>query len=577
MFKILFFQLLFCLTTSHIGAVERDAFLKRIHANSIVQDFAAACQEAQQGLYYFPGDKLLSEAHVKALAHAGDEKGMWDAWNQYALLFPKEAFDNYEVHELMAWGVIWKGADSPLPLIRLLALLGAFFSNDAKSIPLLKRYCQDKNAQIRSAAVQLISHMRDAQLCDEMLALLYYEKDWKVRLGIMKAIGKMKICEGRQLLFAKIADNHSTAEEKAAATEGLLYLFEKIDRQEIVTLVHSNRAGLRLLACEVVSHLRSQRDADQMILLASDNHSDVRAAALHTLGLLEFPADKQPLIQLARDKVQDRSPEVAITAAWLLTLLDPNSSKEVFMPLVQHSKRDVRLLAAAAIAATGKHGIPLAKDLFRSSQDQFFKMNLAVGLIYQQTDAFAACQALDDGLTAEQGRWMWKEEGQFRVLAPSDVKQDDDIPNAPEAINQMTRLEILNMLAVMKYPGAESAIRGFLQQHKWGIAGLASAVLLMEGDETSLNLIQGLLNDPDARIRMQAALTLSLWGGKEEAITFLESGYSSADRETKEKILEGLGKIGSRTSIPFLLQKLQESQQSLRLIAASSLLQCLYH
>lgn len=577
MYKPVFLHILFCLFASQLRAAEQDAVLKRIHANIVVQDFAGACQEAQRGLSYFPNDKLLYEAAIKALAHAGDEKGMWDAWNRYSKLFPKEALDNNEIHEQMAWGILWKGAESPLPLIRLFALLGSFFSNDAKSIPLLKRYIQDKNAQIRSAAVQLTSHMRDAQLCDEILALLYQEKDWKVRLGIMKAIGKMKIREGHSLLFSIVADGQTTAEEKAAATAGLLYLFEEIDRKEIEALASSNRAGLRLLACEAVSHLRSQRDADQMMLLASDNNSEVRAAALHSLGLLDFPADKQPLIQLARAKIQDRSPEVATTAAWLLTILDPKSGNEAFMPLVQHSKRDVRLQAAAAIASTGKYGVPLAKALFKTCHDQFFKMNLAIGLIHQQTDTFAACQALDQGLTMEAGRWMWKEEGPFRVLAPSNVKQDDEIPNTPEAINQLTRLEILNILAVMRYPGAEAAIRGFLQQHKWGIAGLASALLLMEGDETSLNLIQGLLNDPDPRIRMQAALTLSLWGGKEEAIAHLEAGYLAADRETKEKILEGLGKIGSRASIPFLLQKLQESQQSLRLIAASSLLQCLYH
>lgn len=577
MFKLFFLFFFISSTLFQLYAIEREAVLKRIHAHLVVQDFAAACQEAQQGLAYFPNDKLFYEASIKALAHVGDEKGMCEAWNRYANFFPNEAWSNHELHEQMAWAVVCKGAESPVPLIRLYALLGSFFSNDAKGIPLIKRYLHDKNAQIRSAAVQLTSHLRDALLCDEILSLLSEEKNRKVRLGIMKAIGKMKIQEGNALLFSIIADHQTTAEEKAAATAGVLSLFEKIDRQEILTLTSSNRAGLRLLACEAVSHLRSQRDADQMILLASDNNSEVRAAALHSLGLLAFSMDKQPLIQLARAKTQDRSPEVAITAAWLLTIVDPMSSREAFMPLVQHSKRDVRLHAAAAIAATGRYGVALAKDLFKTSQDPFFKMNLAVGLIYQQVHTLEACRSLDTGLINEPGRWMWKEEGPFRVLAPSNVRQEDEIPNAPEAINQLTRLEILNMLAVMRYPGSEAAIRGFLQQHKWGIAGLASALLLMEGDETSLNLIQGLLNDPDARIRMQAALTLSLWGGKEEAIAQLESGYPAADRETKERILEGLGKIGSRRSIPFLIQKLQESQQSLRLIAASSLLQCLYH
>ncbi len=247
------------------------------------------------------------------------------------------------------------------------------------------------------------------------------------------------------------------------------------------------------------------------------------------------------------------------------------------MPFIKYPKREVRLLAAAAIAATGKYGSSLAQELFYQSKDPFFKMNLAIGLISQQINVFEACQELQQGLMTESGRWMWQEEGRFRTLAPSTVKQDDEIPNAPEAFNQLTRLEILNILAISKFPEAENSIRSFLQQRKWGISGMATALLIMEGDETSFQLVEGLLNDPDRRIQMQAALVLSLWGGKEEAISTLQRGYDSVDRETKEKILEGLGKIGSRTSIPFLLEKLQEPQQMLRLIAAAALLQCLYH
>lgn len=572
-----FFSLLCFSVGLQLRADDRSALLNRINANIVVQDYAEACLEAEKGISYFPDEKSLYEARIKASAYAGDEKRMWNAWMDYLKHFPESACDNNEIHETMAWGVLWKGAESPLPLIRLMALLGSFFSNDAKSVPLMKRFIRDRNAQIRSVAMQLVGMMRDACLCDEILSLYHTEKDRKVRPGIMKAIGKMKIHEGHPLLLAIVADTQAPAQEKAAATEGLLSLLERIDRQDIEKLANSNRASLRLLACEVVGHLRSNRDFDLMMIAATDNHRDVRVAALRALGLLDFPEDKEPLIRLARAKINDPSSEVAVTAAWLLTLADSRYGPEAFRPLLCHSQRDVRLHAAAAIAASGASGVSLAKESIKTSDDHFFKMNLAIGLIYQQTDTIAACRILEQGLIQESGRWMWKEEGPFRVLAPSKVRQDDDIPNAPEAIDQLTRIEILNMLAVMRYSGAENAIREFLRQHKWGIAGLASALLLMEGDEASLNLIQALLNDPDSRLRMQAALVLSLWGGKEEAIAQLEAGYASADRETKEKILEGLGKIGSRTSVPFLLEKLQDPGQSLRLIAAASLLQCLYH
>lgn len=565
----------FFLAFSSLFSIEQDVvgYLKRISAHLVISDYASASQEAKHALQRFPSDKTLLAAQIKTQAHAGHEKEMWGAWNQYASLYPEDARANQDLHEAMAWGIICKASDSPLPMIRICALLGAFFGNDAKSIVLLKRFCNDKSILIRNAAIQLSSEMRDAQLCDEILLLLKSENIRKIRLEVIKAAGKMKIRAAQPTLIALIANDQTSAEEKAAAVASLFHLFDTIERKEILALTKSDRAGLRFLACQVIGHLRSNRDEDLLFLLASDNHSDVRTAALYALGLLRTPA----AARIAREKLKDPSPEAAITAAWLSTILEAESSKEAFMPLVRHPKRSIRLLASAAIAATGKNGIPLALELFHTSQDPFFKMNLAIGLIHQQTETFAACLALHEGLSANLGRWMWKEENAFRVLSPSDVKQDESISNAPEAIDQLTRLEILNILSVMKYSKAEVAIRGFLQQHKWGITGLASALLLMEGDESSMDLVLGLLKDQDPKIQLQAALTVALWGGREEAIALLESYYSSSDRETKEKILEGFGKVGSRASIPFLLDKLQESQQILRLIAASALLQCLYH
>ena len=49
--------------------------------------------------------------------------------------------------------------------------------------------------------------------------------------------------------------------------------------------------------------------------------------------------------------------------------------------------------------------------------------------------------------------------------------------------------------------------------------------------------------------------------------------YESADRMVQIKILEALGRIGSREAIPFLLERLRESSLNMRIIAAAVLLQ----
>jgi HEAT repeat protein len=287
--------------------------------------------------------------------------------------------------------------------------------------------------------------------------------------------------------------------------------------------------------------------------------------------------DDQPIVATLLQRLSDRDPKVAITAAWLLTINNAELGQKNFDPWLSHQDRDIRLLAASALASTGKYGVPLMRKAFQTTQDPYVRMNLAMGLITQRVDINKACDALYNGLMELHERWMWEEQSGFKVFAPSKVKYDDVIPNNPETVNQLTRLEVLNTLAIMKYPQVQEAVRQFLKEKIWGVTGMASAMLLTEGDESALDIVQQLLQDPDKKVRTQAALILAMWGRGEEAISVLKEAYKDADREMKERILESLGRVGSASTISFLTEKLQEPYQSLRIIAAAALLDCLYN
>ena len=144
----LFFNSFQSLSTADSGEAY---FLKRIHAHLLLQDSAAACQEACLSLQLSPHSKALNEAYIKALAQAGDETRMIAAWKNYARLFPEEARDNHDLQECMAWGIIANGAKSSTPIIRLIAMLGAFFGQDAKGVEILQNSLHDQNTFVRSA------------------------------------------------------------------------------------------------------------------------------------------------------------------------------------------------------------------------------------------------------------------------------------------------------------------------------------------------------------------------------------------------------------------------------------------
>ena len=555
-------------------AASEEKIAQRVRAHLLIRDFSSACQEAREGVAQHPQSRLLWEVWLQALAKKGDEKEMGAAWKRYLELYP-DGCSRRELLESLAWGVIENGTRSSSPLTRLMALLGAFFSQDAKGVALLQRALSDSNAYVRATTVKLSSHLHDAKLQDEIVRLFQTERNWKVRLEVIRALGKMQIRSAEPDLIALIGRPQSQAEEKAAAITALVNLLDTAEKPEVEKLAKSDRAGLRLLACEVIEHFELKRDVDLLTALVSDTRAEVRAAAWHALGMVR--ASGVALKALVSKALKDPDPAVAITAAWNLTLQDPAAGQAALAPWLEHETADLRRLASAATVATGQYGLPLTQATFAKTQDPYVRLNMALGLLGQRVSTDKACEALAQGLFQLEERWMWEEDNGFQALAPSDLKHDEGVPNYPEAVNQMVRLEILNRLAIMRYPETQRALRRYLKEKRWEISGMAAVLLLTEGDETAIDAVIELLKDPDQKVRTGAAFILAQWGRGEEAVQVLQEAYGEADREMKEKILEGLGRAGVASSLPFLAAKLQEPYPSLRLMAAAALLETLYH
>lgn len=566
---------LFNTATTHLYSEAIDPFIRRIHAHMLIDDLVSACIEAKEVLLKHPLNIKLHEAYIQALAKAGNEKEMYKAWVHYSTLPNNTAKENRELQEAMAWGILFKAAQSPSPIIRLASLIGGFFGEDAKSITLLLNALEDKNVALRCVAVKLSAKLRDAPLSKKILNLMLEDSQWKVRLAATSAAGSMQIKKAKPYLLAIIEDSASSLEEKAVAIESLIQLLDDLGRKEMVELAKSQRLGLRLLACEAINYLQSFRDVDLLIPLANDPCRQVRASALRVLGSMRIHTNE--VFNLAIEKTQDQASEVSIVATWLLTLMAKEETKECFDFWLHHPEQEKRLLAASALAATGSYGLSLMEHFFDTTNDLFVKMNLALGMIQQNKNLYMAAEVLNNGLEQDSQRWMWKENFAFKTLAPSDLKYEDDFSTDPEAINQITRLDILNILSIVNFPKAQLAIKNFLNTRKWDVNGMAAALLLTEGDETAQDAVKALLHDSDPKLKLQAALVLSLWSHEEDSIALLQDQYMKSDRETKEKILESIGHIGSDSSIPFLIERFNEPQQILRIIAAGALLQCLYH
>lgn len=552
----------------------------RVYAHLLVRDPFAAVQEAKKGLLLFPESKPLQVALIRSLCESGDESEALEEWKRAVDQFQIDPQDRHLL-ETLAWGVLSKGEHSSQISIRMNALIGACITHDARAIPLLLAEMQGSSALLRAVAVKLSATFGDAPLQEELERLFKKEKVWYVRLEVIKAVGQLQMKKMKSSLKEMIGHPKTLLEEKALAILSLVNMYDEISAEDLRHLIKSDRAGLRQLACDIIAHLEMQERAEDLVLLLKDRSPDVRLSALNALGLLGIESFKEkPLFSWIADNLNDPAPEVAITAAWLALLLNERAGEEKLASWMRGSEPERRRLASAALSVTGKAGIPLAVKMLQESDDPYVKANIALGLIGLRHESKRACDVLYALISQNtQQMWMWENGANplFRSLAPSEVRHIEQIPHYPLVVDQLVKLDILSILSIMRHPAALDAVKGFLQKQTWGVSGSAAATLLEEGNEQALGIVRELLKDSDEKIRVQAALILAILGSDTSAVKVLQEAYPKMEREMKIHILEAIGHIGDRESIPFLIQILKEPFQVLRVVAASALIQCLYH
>lgn len=549
--------------------------VRRVQAHLLIDDANSAFVEAERLALDYPQSREALSALVRALAALGEEEKALDTWHQISARHPNVLHDRGLLEDL-GWGVLKKGISSSQYGVRLGALIGSYLTHDVRAVPIFLRMLRDSNAVIRSVAVQMASGYGDAALKDEILRMLSEEKVWMVRLEVIRATGQLRMKAAAPVLQAVVTSERSMLEERHVAIQSLIEISDRADPAEISRLASSNRAGLRHLAVAIALHFKVKEAKGEVLRLLSDTHSDVRIAALNAVGLLyrEWMTPRE-LIDVLTPRLQDTDPMVAITAAWAVMLIDPARGEPALARWLEDPMGEHRRMAAAALAATGDKGVALAVKTLRESSDPYVRANVALGLIGQRHEIAACADCIVQFLASEKRMWMWDNRPNplFQALAPSQVRHVDQIPNYPEAIDMMTRLNLVSLLAMIEDPRAIDALKSFLQTKKWGITGVAAATLLQEGDDTALEIVRQLLDDPNPKVRLQACLVLAMYGKDESVLQQLQNAYAGADFEVKLYILEALGQIGSPDGHSFLISVLREPFPLLRVAAAAALIQ----
>lgn len=554
--------------------------MRRVYDHLLIENSLEAIKEAKSALHSFPESQKVYCSLMDALSARGEEVDAWQCFQKMGLRFP-ELKTNRHLLETMAWGVLSKAGEAASLSIQMNALIGVTLTRDVRAIPFLLKSLKNSNASLRSIGVRLCASYPDHPLKEELIRMLSEEKVWYVRLDVINVVGQLKITSCAPLLSDILCDPKASAEEKAAAMTALVHIYETLSIKDLKTLTQSNRAALRELSTALIMHLDDKAHAELLIPLLKDTSPDVRACALSALGFLRISEVLgKPLAVWVTPLLQDLHPCVAITAAWNLLLLGDLKGEEVLQKWLHQEHEEIRRLASSALAASGPYGTALSWKELKKTDDPYVKVNLSLGLIGQRSHLQECSQILGDVLSSKKETlWMWDQMSHplFRSLSPSLVTHVEHIPDYPTLVDQMTQMELISTLSIVKFPKAQALMRDFLKQKAAIITGQAALVLLQEGTEEDLSLVSSLLQDPDEKVRIQAALILGIFGGDPKVVAVLQEAYPLASRELKVHILEALSHIGSLESVPFLLETFKEPFQLLRVAGASALIQCLYH
>ena len=568
-----FFLFIFCISNVFSQELE-DAFLNRINLNFFLEDYQSALKEAKKAVKSFPASQLIQKNYVLALAKAGNDI---EAIASMGAFFPvEEIAKDVSFLENLAWSILKKGLDSTQYSTRLSSMVGMYYTRDAKSVAVLKKMMRDSNAILRSIAIQLACHFRDEPLKEEIGRLLEEEKLWFVRLELLKAVGIMKIKEKATDLEKILKSARVTFEEKAIATQSLVYMYDSIDVSELKILLNSPWANLRVFGLKVAAYFEIKEIKDEILKLLKDPVSDVRIEALNSLMLFyKNIIPIQTVASFLQELYDDPNPFVAMTAATLGLFIDKGKAEKKLYKWAFDKYPENRRFAASAIAYCGEKALHLAKVLINKSDDEFVRVNLALALIGQRQSLKKSADVLFNFIIEKKTMWMWDNSinDLFTRVSPSQIKHTDQFPNYPEAIDQCLQIKLLSMLAAIDDPRALDGIKSFLKKRTLGITGLAAMTLLQEGDRESLGVLHSLLKEEDKNIRVQAALALAAMGRDKSALPILEEAYNDAFFEMKLNIVSAIGNIGDASSFKFLLKVLEEPFYMLKIAAASSIIQ----
>lgn len=473
--------------------------------------------------------------------------------------------------EELAWAYIRHGFEAPSLTTRLYAVAAAGLSQDSRGATLLLRALQDSNVRLRQLGIYFCSGYPDRRIQEALRTSLQDPRARYLRVPLIRACAAHSSPDTHDLLERMLFHSQVTPAERGEIVTALVAQEDTVSSERLQALVAHPSAACRLLACQLFANYGIESDAKWLYLLLSDPQSEIRVAAMEALvmrgvSLTAFPAELQA----------DLDPAVRVVEAWARVLDGDQEALLFFRQSLLGKEGRQKQYAAMALSHSGRAGADLAAELIDQLTEPVLRAHLALAMIGEGVDRVKGADVILDVLRSSRFRWKRLHKGMTltgfcsQSFHPSSAGMGDSV-----AEDLVVRLSMLDAVACVSPEKASVALREYLLAKQQVASGLATMYLLAHGDIGDTAVVRALLHDSEPAVRVQAAMLLALFARDNTVRGVLEEAYAESPRELKEAILEALGALHDRASLPFLVQVLDEPFESLRIIAASSIIRVL--
>ncbi len=580
--QCLFFLLIF--SCGALYALEDDPSLERLLREKVsyyllVGNDTKAVQEADEAMMRFPESLKIRQLYFEALSNVGDEKKLLRSWQQFSRDFPSHHLDS-SILEFVAKGVLRGGALSEMCSAKQVRFACADAFTDSSSVQSLREGLQDSNYIVREMALEAALTHGDEVLSDQILKLLEKEQVARVRRKAFEVLIRIQGDQAKPVVEKALNDPNLSYHERITMILGFLEKKETIERADIEEFAKSPHTIERMIACCIFQFFKHQEDTDILKDLVKDPVQDVQKYAIMSIGALKLPElDDAALAALLKPCLEEGTTEVALLASWALMLRKIPTPKHPFRDFLFHSNQKIRLQAASLIAYSQPFCQELAVQFFNTHSDPFVRLNLSVALLKQRICSQEACDEVFAFLESSKST-QYKTSLPFSMetIWPLHLSEASlgFVEQMPASLHkEVVQLSLLNLLAVLGDDRAPLAISKFLDNHHSSVALSFLDQFIRSESPCFIEMVRSFFDHPDLNKRVRAAALVAMMKKDEKALKILYESYPLVDKKLKEMIVVLVGQIASKDSIPFLMEVIYHPSQSLRVIAASSLMQCI--